>query len=204
MNTYLFVWNPNKWKWTTLEQSICQLEDTGKVSEEWSVASHKTIRPGDRAFLARVGVNPKGIFAAGLVATSPFLSRHWSGKDKDVFRVIIEFDVLLNPEKDPILTLDILKTGSMAAQNWTPQSSGISIRPELVDELEAVWFDFLITQDIRFNPFMPPDYKNKKIYIEGTPNTITLTRYERNPYARKSCIDYYGYNCSVCQINFSE
>ena len=97
MNTCLFVWNPDKWKWTTLEKSIGQLADTGKASENWSVASHKSIRPGDRAFLTRVGVNPKGIFAAGFVSTTPFLSRHWSGKDKDVFRVMIDFEVLLNP-----------------------------------------------------------------------------------------------------------
>jgi len=52
-------------------------------------------------------------------------------------------DVLLNPDKQPILTFDILKTGNLAAQTWTPQASGISIRPELVDELEGVWLDFL-------------------------------------------------------------
>jgi hypothetical protein len=55
--------------------------------------------------------------------------------------------VLLNPDKEPILTLDILKTGNLAAQTWTPQASGISIRPELVDELEGVWLDFLHPED---------------------------------------------------------
>lgn len=204
MNTYLFVWNPNKWNWKNLEQSIEQLADTGKVAEKWSVASHKSIQPGDRAFLARVGVNPKGIFAAGFVSTTPFLSRHWSGKDKDIFRVMIDFEVLLNPNIEPILTLDILKIGNLAAQNWTPQASGISIRPELVDELEAVWFDFLTTQNIRFNPFIPSDNENQKIYTEGAPNQVTLTRYERNPYARKICIEHYGCTCVVCGFNFQD
>ena len=67
INTFLFAWNPEKWKWTTLEQSIEQLENSGKVTERWSCVSHKTIKPGDRAFLVRLGSEPRGIFAAGYV-----------------------------------------------------------------------------------------------------------------------------------------
>jgi hypothetical protein len=36
MSIYLFVWNPNKWNWIALEESIAQLADTGKVTEKWS------------------------------------------------------------------------------------------------------------------------------------------------------------------------
>ncbi len=203
-NTYLFVWNPKKWNWKTLEQSIEQLENSGNVTERWSCRSHKTIKIGDRVFLARVGSEPKGIFAAGYVASEPFLSRYWSGEDKDVFRVLIDFEVLLNPDKEPILTLDILNTGDLEKQLWTPQSSGISIKPELVEELEAVWFDFLITQDIRHKPYSISDIKKQKVYSEGTANQVTQTRYERNPFARAACINYYGYVCSVCKFDFEK
>ncbi len=61
VNTYLFVWNPNKWNWTTLEQNIEQLKNGEKVTEQWSCSSYKAIKPGDRAFLARVGSEPRGI-----------------------------------------------------------------------------------------------------------------------------------------------
>lgn len=204
INTFLFAWNPDKWKWTTLEQSIEQLENSGKVTERWSCVSHKTIKPGDRAFLVRLGSEPRGIFAAGYVVSEPFLSKHWSGEDKDVYRVLIDFEVLLNPEKEPILTLDILKTGNLEKQQWTPQSSGISIKPELVEELEAVWFDFLTTQNIRLNPYAPLDNEETKTYTEGRANQITQTRYERNPHARVACINHYGYSCSVCEFDFEK
>ena len=204
VNTYLFVWNPDKWNWTTLEQSIEQLENSGKATEGWSCRSFKTIKSGDRAFLARVGSEPRGIFAAGFVASEPFLSKHWSGEDKDVFRVLIDFEVLLNPEEEPILTLDILNTGNLQAQQWTPQSSGISVRPELTDELEAVWFDFLTTQNIRQNPYAPKGTETQKIFTEGTANQVTQTRYERNPFARTACIKHYGYTCSVCSFDFEK
>ena len=204
MNTYLFAWNPKKWDWTHLEETIDQLEQTGRVSERWSCSSHKSIRPGDRAFLVKLGTNPKGIIGSGFVSTEPFLAKHWSGKNKLVPRVMLDFEVLLNPDKEPILTLDILKQGQLLKQSWTPQSSGISIRPDVTDELEAVWFDFLTTQKIRYNPFTVSDSGEQRVYTEGTPNQVTLTKFERNPYARKACIEHYGLSCVVCNFNFEK
>lgn len=202
-NSYLFVWNPNKWNWTDLEQNIEELQNTGKVTLKWSCRSHKSIRPGDRAFLAKVGSTPRGIFASGKVVSEPFLSQHWSGEDKDVPRVLIEFDTLLNPEKEPILTVENLDKGNLSKQTWTPQSSGISIRPEAVDELEEEWFEFLRTQNVRYNPFS--DTTDTTItFIEGSATQVTQTRYERNIYARKECLKYYGYSCSVCDFNFEK
>ncbi|TWR28133.1 hypothetical protein FPZ42_02645 [Mucilaginibacter achroorhodeus] len=137
---YLFGWNPYKFEWANLDNDIARLAAGEKVEDNWSVASHKSIKPGDRAYVVRVGVEPKGIFASGYVSSEPFLA---SRKGRIYHRINIEFDVLLNPDKEPILNLNILKTGALADQNWTPQASGISIRPQLVEELEGVWLDFL-------------------------------------------------------------
>jgi len=142
MNAYLFGWNPVKFKWEDIDDDIKQLADTGNLEDNWSVASHKTIKPGDRAYVVRVGLEPKGIFASGYVVSEPYLAFR---KGRHYYRINIKFDVLLNPDKQPILTFDILKTGNLAAQTWAPQASGISIRPPLVDELEGVWLDFLST-----------------------------------------------------------
>lgn len=202
MKTFLFAWNPKKWNWTTLEQSIDQIEQTGRTTEKWSIISHRKIQIGDRAFLMRLGEEPKGIMAAGFVATPPFLSKHWSGENKFVNRVMIDFEVILNPEIDSLLSLDTLNQGSLSKVNWTPQSSGIEINPEVTDELEAVWFDFLTSQKIRHNPFKETEMDEQKVYTEGTPNQVLVTKYERNPFARKTCINHYGLSCSVCEFNF--
>ncbi|MBX2983347.1 MAG: hypothetical protein KF843_11790, partial [Flavobacteriales bacterium] len=126
----------------------------------------KSIQPGDRIFLLKVGTEPKGIIAAGFSTSTPFYEKHWSGENKDTLYIDVDFEVLLNPDQEPILTVDILKTGNLAQQNWRPMASGISVRPELVDELEAVWFDFLTTQKIRHNPFIPTDNNSQKTYTE--------------------------------------
>jgi hypothetical protein len=140
MKAYLFGWNPIKFKWADLDEDIKKVSAGITFEEDWSVVSHKTIQPGDKAYIVRVGVEPKGIFASGIISSEPYLA--WR-KGRHYYRINITFDVLLNPDKQSILTLDILKTDNLAAQSWTPQASGISIRPELVDELEGVWLDFL-------------------------------------------------------------
>ena len=147
MKAYLFGWNPLKFEWAGLDDDIKKLSDTGTLTDNWSVVSHKTIQPGDRAYVVRVGVEPKGIFASGFISSEPYLTFR---KGRHYYRIEITFDVLLNPAKENILTLDILKTGNLAMQTWTPQASGISIRPELVDELEGVWQDFLVTANDNF------------------------------------------------------
>lgn len=204
MNTYLFLWNPKKWVWTTLEQDIEQVDLTGRCSQRWSCGNTKSIQMGDRIFLLKLGTEPKGIIATGFATSTPFYERHWSGKNKDTLYINVDFEVLLNPEKEPVLTLDILKTGNLAIQNWSPMGSGNSIKHEIVDELEAIWFEFLTTQKIRHNPFIPSDNDVQKTYTEGTPNQISVTKYERNPFARKKCLQHYGFTCVICNFNFEK
>jgi hypothetical protein len=140
MKAYLFGWNPLKFAWEDLDKDIRKLKLTGKLTDNWSVASHKTIKPGDRAYIVRLGLEPKGIFASGYIASKPYLA---SRKGRIYHRIDIALDVLLNPDEERILGFDILKTGDLALQTWAPQASGISIKPQLVDELEGVWQDFL-------------------------------------------------------------
>jgi len=140
MKAYLFGWNPLKFAWEDLDKDIRKLKIFGKLTDNWSVASHKTIKPGDRAYIVRLGLEPKGIFASGFVASEPYLA---SRKGRIYHRIDITLDVLLNPDKERILGFDILKSGDLALQTWAPQASGISIKPQLVDELEGVWQDFL-------------------------------------------------------------
>ena len=145
--------NPTKWYWEDLDHTIDLIEKTGHVSQTWSVASHKKIQPGDRAFLLRLGVEPKGIMGAGIVTSQAFLSPHWSDESKLRYKVMIDFEVLLNPETAPLLSLDLLKLGGLENYNWTPRSSGVEISQKYVEELEALWSDFLNMRNKKSNCF---------------------------------------------------
>ena len=109
---------------------------------------------------------------------------------------------MLNPNKEKILSLEILQnSNNLSKQNWTPQSSGISIRNEIVDELETLWFNFLTSENKNNNPFIPSENEIQRTYTEGSPNQIIVTKYERNPHARKVCILHHGLSCIVCGFN---
>ena len=44
----------------------------------------------------------------------------------------------------------------------------------------------MTTQEIRHNPFKETGKDEQKVYTEGTPNQVLVTKYERNPFARKT------------------
>ena len=97
----------------------------------------------------RLGVELKGIMGAVFVSSMPFLVPHWSGENKLRYKVMIDLVVLLNSEKEALLSLDLLNQGSLENYNWTPRSSGIEISNRYLNELEALWTDFLMTKDTR-------------------------------------------------------
>lgn len=140
-SAYLFAWSPSKWPWPELPEQSRLVSSGGRVTERWTCASHKKIKPGDRAFVVKVGGGPRGIFASGYVTSEPFIGKGRRGQD--IHCVMVELDVLLDPATTPILTVELLRMGKMEKQMWTPQSSGISIKEELVEELELLWQDFL-------------------------------------------------------------
>jgi 5-methylcytosine-specific restriction protein A len=201
-NTYLFVWNPKNWGWDYIERSIAEIDAKGKTVERWSCGNTRIIKPNDRIFLVKVGTEPKGIVASGTVISFPFLDKHWEDASKEIHCVNLALDILLNPDKEPILTIDSLREKGFTEQNWTPQASGISIRPELVKQVEEAWFEFLTTQQTRQNPITQPADMEQALF-EGTKSQVLQTRYERNSFARRKCLDHYGYSCSVCEMSFT-
>jgi 5-methylcytosine-specific restriction protein A len=202
MNTYLFVWNPKNWEWKDLDSMIETLNKTGITSTQWSCASHKSIHLGDRAFLIRLGTQPKGILGSGYVSSMPFQASHWSDPNKISNKVMIEFDTLINPEKDPILPLEKLEEDLPSNQVWSSRTSGIIVREEVTSILEELWFEFLKLKNKK-------NFSNKIInedqnlsFFEGNPQESIQTRYERNPHARKICVKHFGYSCFICKFNF--
>jgi 5-methylcytosine-specific restriction protein A len=50
-----------------------------------------------------------------------------------------------------------------------------------------------------------PDEVDPEIeYSEGKTKKVLVNNYERNPLARKKCIEHFGLNCQVCDFNFEK
>ena len=44
---------------------------------------------------------------------------------------------------------------------------------------------------------------NEDLYTEGRLREVVLSVHERNPVARKKCIEHYGSHCYICQFDFA-
>ena len=71
MATYLFAWNPKRWVWGNLERELETVRRTGSLTDRWSCGNSKTIRPGSRFFLIRLGDSQRGIVGSGRVLSPP-------------------------------------------------------------------------------------------------------------------------------------
>jgi len=205
-NSFLFAWNPNKWEWNDLNESIDHLENVGYVERRWSCGNSKSIKKGDRVFLIRLSEEPRGIMGSGFAKSSYYVAPHWDEtKGKTSNYIDIEFDILINPIKNVLFDITHLnKVDPQNLQQWFPQQSGISIKTEVIDALESNWFDFIIENKYIRNSFVSNDVLTdiKETFREGKSKDIIQTRYERNPEARKRCLTHYGYSCKVCSFNF--
>ena len=47
------------------------------------------------------------------------------------------------------------------------------------------------------------DMEDKNLY-EGTKKQIIVNAYERNIQAKRECLKHYGYQCSICDLNFEK
>ena len=78
-------------------------------------------------------------------------------------------------------------------------------RNKKIEGIVKVFKEKLTKMDTIDPPVYPDDIDDQiSNFTEGAKKTITVNAYERNPQARKECIIMYGYNCSVCEFNFTK
>ena len=140
MATYLFAWNPSIWNWPELPADIRRLKRRGHYDTEWNSGRVRSIEVGSRAFLIRVGVQPKGIFGAGHTLTAPVPTAHWRPEKAAVGamqqRLTLRFESLFEL---PLVTYDDLGAPPFARFRWGVRSSGVRIPSTLADRLEDLW-----------------------------------------------------------------
>lgn len=204
MENYLLAWNPEKWEWPDLHEKLNNFKNDLPVLQEWSTRNRK-IKIGDRVFMIRLGRQPKGVFASGIVTEIDIQAPHYV-PEAALEGIIIpfvkfKFEILLDSEKSELIDEGALKNKPFDSQHWHIQASGAHLQPNVADSLYRQLSNILpsvipaIEEVIQVNEY--------NLY-EGTVQSINVNRYERNPYARKACIEQYGYSCQVCDFNFEK
>lgn len=205
MSTYLLAWNPQSWQWDEQEfaDTIRRVRLGQKVSRRWSCGTTKRIQLGDRVFLIRLGLEPKGIFSSGFVTRSPYAAPHWdpdrqNNGERALF-IEFQYDTLLDPNKEAVLARSLLKHDPrFSAMHWDTQMSGVSIPDPIAAELELEWSNFN-GQDL---DTLPEELVNPAKYVEGAKRQVLVNAYERSREARRVCIEHYGSQCAVCDFDF--
>jgi 5-methylcytosine-specific restriction protein A len=201
MATYLLTWNPRKWEWLSLEQDVEKCRKRGFLNERWSCGVTKRIRPNDRVFLIKLGAEqPTGIMASGHALSDPFVDGHFNDARSKAHYIKLRYDVLLNPTDEEPLSRDKLQE-KMPDVQWSPQASGITIPAREAQILEGMWKAHLESKG------MVPSVAAEEVitpeqFWEGSVRTISVNAFERDPRARKACLDHHGYSCAICSFNF--
>ena len=148
MATYLLVWNPDRWRWIDLPEVVGRVGRGEPVVNRWSCGSNKRIVPGDRIFLIRLGREPRGIVGSGTVVEASFEDIHWDPEKARQGRttryIRFRFDALLDPEREPILWRERLKSEApFSSMHWDTRSSGVRVPDEVARDLERVWAELI-------------------------------------------------------------
>lgn len=204
MSAYLLTWNPKAFDWD-FDDALAEFEENGVLAGRWSSGHTKRIVKGDRLFMLRQGEEPRGIIASGeATSRKVVLGKHWNGSAKKSNYVDFKFNKFLDYNEEILSRNTLLK--KFPQVNWDTQSSGISIAPDVLPALEKIWSAVGGNHrpkqtDADMDLSVSTDGGG---FAEGTPRSVTLTKYERNSAARQRCIEHWGVRCCVCDVSFEE
>ena len=200
MSVFLLTWNPKLWKiaesdWRDQVQKV----SSGQTNEgSWSIGSRTSgVHPGDTVLLVRVAKD-RGIVASGVAVSVAYKDLHWDAKrakKNDLANYIsVEWDVQV--EIDNRLPIEVLLEEFPEGPWNNLAGSGVRVKDEISDELLTRWFNH-----IGVHPEIYPD--ETPTYVEGGSKPVLVNRYERNPAARRECLQIYGAVCAVCDFDGS-
>ncbi len=128
MTAILGTWNPNKWSWNSLPDEVRDTAVGKTIAAGWSVSRRRHgVAIGDRFYVLKQEVEPRGIIASGTVSSLPFEDAHWNGVPGNTCNYVkVEFDIVL--DSDDVLPLEELMA-QLGNTHWTPQNSGTAVSP---------------------------------------------------------------------------
>jgi len=145
----------------------------------------KKVQHGDKV-VANKGISK--VLAIGTV-TKGYEWRPLEGHSK--FRHILEVDW------DPIFD----KPTPIDRQKEWNQNTVAPAKPELYKDLTGDRLPKRTTEH-EADVALPDEVAPGEAYMEGAVKDIQLTRYERDPKARRECLNHYGLKCAVCGFDF--
>lgn len=200
MPAYLLAWNPKRAKFDNLLRVVNRFNNGRAPTIVWSCGNVKRIKAGDRVFLIRLAVPPKGIFAFGTVIKGSHEDTHWRDSGRTTQYVECQVDWIVDPHVGPIIPRERLKIKSLSKMRWDTQMSGVRIPDKIAQALRSEWLRITSAEECA----LPDEIDATLSYFEGAKRLITVNAYERNPLAREACISHHGTSCVICGFRFAD
>lgn len=140
-HTIILMWNPAISSVKLDYHSFC-IENLLTEKFDWSVWEHEKAKCGDRFFLVKVGEGRTGIVMSGVFNSHPYESSDWSGRGRRTFYMDMLPNVILDPEKAPMLTNEELYK-AIPSFEWKGGHSGRLLDQEDAKKLEELWEKFI-------------------------------------------------------------
>ena len=141
-STWLMAWNPEHWPWNSFENDRLKIANGEDVSLPWHTVSSKP-QVGDTFYLVRLGKEPRGLIARGNITSAPYNDDHFDAKraahNGTTRFVDITLTDLRDPDVDACISMTKLQADTTDGQNWSPQGSGIEIKPLSVKLVNRLW-----------------------------------------------------------------
>lgn len=171
VNAWLLTWNSKNYDWEneideySLDTMFKTVKSGGGFYISWRCRS-SNIKPGDLVFFIRLGDEPKGVFASGYIIDDSVVENGTRYAEVLITKAI---DFRTND----ILSQQMLKN-QFPEQQWSPQGSGISIKPEAAKWLIENWNSYQKTTSNSIDE----DIVNEPVIWKishGTPQTSGIT-----------------------------
>ena len=140
-NTVILMWNPAISS-VKLEDHNASIPNMYTEDFNWSVWEHDKAKCGDRFFLVRCGEGNTGIVMSGVFESNPYMAGDWSGKGRQTFYMEMSPNIILDPDKAPMLTTAELENEIPDFQ-WSGGHSGRILPTKDAKKLEKMWEAYL-------------------------------------------------------------
>jgi 5-methylcytosine-specific restriction protein A len=202
VSAFILAWHPRHFRWVDRDYGeAIEATAAGRIwADQWTVGVRKGgIKPGDRGFLYRQH-RQRGMVASGSFTSGVETGEHWDGSGRLARYGRIDWDAVLDYEDR--LPLEELRA-EVPEVKWDHiQGSGIEVPAEAVRKLAELW-DRHLGQVLFRSPDQPRGLDGQW-FPEGALTQVEVNRYERDPRARRKCLEHWGYRCAVCDLSFEE
>ncbi|TVQ28519.1 MAG: hypothetical protein EA370_16460 [Wenzhouxiangella sp.] len=170
--TWLIAWNPKNWEWENFQNDRLRVANGESVTLRWSSASAQ-LNEGDTFYLVRLGQEPRGLIARGNIASETYEDAHYDPDraargDKTRF-VDVTLTDLRDPTVDPFIGMADLQSETTDNQRWSPQSSGIEVKPRSAKLVGTLWSQL---PPVKINPGKTTTSREEAIQIKRPVNQI--------------------------------